>query len=369
MELPLTISLRVSLRVSLIVYKYKMKKKGNFQFACRAISLVKSFDTMLVKKRNGTTEPFSKMKLRKFLDHTGVPGEILTGPESALVDSILKGLPKEISSDSLHSYLATTAQAAGKGLIAGRIEMLKIHKQTSPSFTRAMLSLPLDPDFLKKIDKLNLDRFILQQNDFSYDLFALRTLQRSYLMRDELNMLVERPQYMLMRVAASLYDTTDEIVNCYNALSAKEYTHATPTLFNAGAKKNQYASCFLGQMRSDSISGIFDTVKQCAMISKTAGGIGMSISNIRSSGSHIAGAMGQSNGIVPMLRVFNETARYVDQGRRRKGSIAMYLEPSHPDIFDFLQLRTNHGDEKRKGARFVHCALDSRSFYGASAER
>ena len=311
---------------------------------------------MLVKKRNGTTEPFSKMKLRKFLDYTGVDGETLSGPESALVDSIVKGLPQEITSDSLHSYLASTAQAAGKGLIAGRIEMLKIHKQTSPSFTRAMLSLPLEPDFLKKIEKLNLDRFILQQNDFSYDLFALRTLQRSYLMRDELNMLVERPQYMLMRVAASLYDTVDEIVNCYNALSTKEYTHATPTLFNAGAVKNQYASCFLGVMKSDSISGIFDTVKQCAMISKTAGGIGMSISNIRSTGSHIAGAMGQSNGIVPMLRVFNETARYVDQGRRRKGSIAMYLEPWHPDIFEFLQLRTNHGDENAK-ARDLFTAL------------
>ena len=306
---------------------------------------------MLVKKRNGSTEPFSKMKLRKFLDHTGE-----TGPESALVDSIVKGLPKEITSDSLHSYLANTAQAAGKGLIAGRIEMLKIHKQTSPSFTQAMLCLSLEPDFLKKVQKLDLDRFILHQNDFSYDLFALKTLQRSYLMRDELNNLVERPQYMLMRVAASLYDTVDEVVNCYNALSAKEYTHATPTLFNAGAKKNQYASCFLGVMKSDSISGISDTVKQCAMISKTAGGIGMSISNIRSSGSHIAGAMGQSNGIVPMLRVFNETARYVDQGRRRKGSIAMYLEPWHPDIFDFLQLRTNHGDENAK-ARDLFTAL------------
>ena len=226
----------------------------------------------------------------------------------------------------------------------------------------------MNPIFKEKVRLLDLDRFILNQNDFSYDLFALRTLQRSYLLRDKNNKLVERPQYMLMRVAASLYDTVDEVVNCYNAMSAKEYTHATPTLFNAGAKKNQYASCFLGQMQSDSIDGIFNTVKQCALISKTAGGIGMSISNIRSAGSHIEGAMGESNGIVPMLRVFNETARYVDQGRRRKGSFAMYLEPWHPDIEAFLELRKNHGDENAKARDLFTAFMDSRSLYGACPE-
>ena len=305
---------------------------------------------MLVTKRNGSTEPVSKAKVHRFLSH------VSEGKTHGLVDTIMKGIPSNISASQLNTYFANTAQAAGYGLVAGRIEMMGIRKQTSPSFTQAMLSLPLDPEFHAKIRNLQLDDHIIQNNDFTYDLFALRTLERSYLMRDEHDRIVERPQYMLMRVAASLYETVDEIVNCYQALSSKEYTHATPTLFNAGMPKGQYASCFLGCMQDDSILGIFNTVKQCALISKTAGGIGLSISNIRSTGSHIQGAMGKSNGIVPMLRVFNETARYVDQGRRRKGSFAMYLEPWHPDIEAFLDLRKNHGDENSK-ARDLFTAL------------
>ena len=305
---------------------------------------------MLVTKRNGSTEPVSKAKVQRFLSH------VSEGKTHGLVETIMKGIPSNITATQLNTYFANTVQAAGYGLVAGRIEMMGIRKQTSPSFTQAMLSLPLDPGFHEKIRALQLDDHIIQNNDFTYDLFALRTLQRSYLMRDEHDHIVERPQYMLMRVAASLYETVDEIVNCYKALSAKEYTHATPTLFNAGMPKGQYASCFLGCMQDDSILGIFNTVKQCALISKTAGGIGLSISNIRSTGSHIQGAMGKSNGIVPMLRVFNETARYVDQGRRRKGSFAMYLEPWHPDIEAFLDLRKNHGDENSK-ARDLFTAL------------
>ena len=305
---------------------------------------------MFVHKRNGTTEPVSKTKVQRFLSHVGAK------KSSNLVDLIIKGLPTKIPSVELNTYFANTAQAAGHTLVAGRIEMLSIHRSTSPSFTKAMLSLPLDEAFLRKIEKLNLDKYILHENDFTYDLFSLRTLQRSYLMRNEENQLVERPQYMLMRVAASLYDDVENISKCYRRLSDKEYTHATPTLFNAGMPKGQYASCFLGVMQDDSILGIFNTVKQCALISKTAGGIGLSISNIRATGSHIQGAMGKSNGIVPMLRVFNETARYVDQGRRRKGSFAMYLEPWHADIEDFLNLRKNHGDENSK-ARDLFTAL------------
>ena len=305
---------------------------------------------MLITKRNGSTEPVSKAKVHRFLSH------VSEGKTHGLVETIMKGIPSNISASQLNTYFANTAQAAGYGLVAGRIEMMGICKQTSPSFTEAMFSLPLDPSFHEKIKRLKLDDHIIHNNDFTYDLFALRTLQRSYLMRDEHDKIIERPQYMLMRVAASLYDTLDEIINCYQALSAKEYTHATPTLFNAGMPKGQYASCFLGCMQDDSILGIFNTVKQCALISKTAGGIGLSISNIRSTGSHIQGAMGKSNGIVPMLRVFNETARYVDQGRRRKGSFAMYLEPWHPDIEGFLNLRKNHGDENSK-ARDLFTAL------------
>ena len=305
---------------------------------------------MLVKKRNGTKEPVSKAKIHKFLRHAGQKS-----PQK-LTDTIVMGMPRQINAEKLNEYFANTAQAAGHTLTAGRIEMLNIHKTTSPSFTEAMLSLPLDRSFQQKVAHLDLDKHIVHDNDFTYDLFALRTLERSYLMRDESNKLVERPQYMLMRVAASLYDTEDDIVRCYKALSSKLYTHATPTLFNAGMKKGQYASCFLGVMQDDSIMGIFNTVKQCALISKTAGGIGLSISNIRATGAHIKGAMGKSNGIVPMLRVFNETARYVDQGRRRKGSFAMYIEPWHADIEAFLDLRKNHGDENAK-ARDLFTAL------------
>lgn len=314
------------------------------------INDVKMYRNMFVHKRNGTTEPVCKTKVQRFLSHVGAPRS------SNLVDLILKGLPTKIPSVELNTYFANTAQAAGHSLVAGRIEMLSIHRSTSPSFTKAMLSLPLDQAFLRKVERLSLDKHILHENDFTYDLFSLRTLQRSYLMRNKENRLVERPQYMLMRVAASLYDDVESISKCYRRLSDKEYTHATPTLFNAGMPKGQFASCFLGVMQDDSILGIFNTVKQCALISKTAGGIGLSISNIRATGSHIQGAMGKSNGIVPMLRVFNETARYVDQGRRRKGSFAMYLEPWHADIEDFLNLRKNHGDENSK-ARDLFTAL------------
>lgn len=305
---------------------------------------------MIVQKRNGTTEPVSKSKVQQFLKHAGA------SKTSDLVNTIMKGLPSKISSDELTQYFANTVQAAGYGDVAGRIEMISLHKKTNPSFTSTMLSLPLSTAFKEKIKSLQLDSYILHENDFSYDLFSLRTLERSYLMKNDLDQIVERPQYMLMRVAASLYDDLENIVSCYRRLSNKEYTHATPTLFNAGCRNGQYASCFLGVMQEDSIMGIFNTVKQCALISKTAGGIGLSISNIRASGSNIEGAMGKSNGIVPMLRVFNETARYVDQGRRRKGSFAMYLEPWHSDVEDFLNLRKNHGDENSK-ARDLFTAL------------
>lgn len=314
------------------------------------ISPLDFLTNMLVTKRNGSTEPVSKAKVHRFLSH------VSEGKTNGLVETIMKGIPSNISASQLNTYFANTAQAAGYGLVAGRIEMMGIRKQTSSSFTQAMMTLPLDPGFHTKVLSLQLDDHILHNNDFTYNLFALRTLERSYLMRDEHGDIVERPQYMLMRVAVSLYDTVEEIVNCYKSLSAKEYTHATPTLFNAGMPKGQYASCFLGCMQDDSILGIFNTVKQCALISKTAGGIGLSISNIRSTGSHIQGAMGKSNGIVPMLRVFNETARYVDQGRRRKGSFAMYLEPWHLDVEAFLNLRKNHGDENSK-ARDLFTAL------------
>ena len=203
-----------------------------------------------------------------------------------------------------------------------------------------------------------IEQMIVYQRDYLIDYFGFKTLERSYLMRCN-GVIVERPQHMWMRVAIgihsqrtdtqSIYSTLTYIQNTYDAMSQKYMTHATPTLFNAGTPRPQLSSCYLIAMENDSIDGIFDTLKDCAKISKHAGGIGLHIHNIRSSGSHIRGTNGSSNGIVPMLRVFNNTARYIDQGGRRNGSFAIYLEPWHPDIEDFLEMKKNHGDEEMKG--------------------
>jgi ribonucleoside-diphosphate reductase alpha chain len=203
-----------------------------------------------------------------------------------------------------------------------------------------------------------LEMMIDHSRDYLIDYFGYKTLERSYLMRCH-GAVVERPQHMWMRVAIGIhsqrtdtrtvYETLVYIQNTYNAMSQKYMTHATPTLFNAGTPRPQLSSCYLVAMENDSIDGIFDTLKDCAKISKHAGGIGLHIHNIRASGSHIRGTNGASNGIVPMLRVFNNTARYIDQGGRRNGSFAVYLEPWHPDIEDFLEMKKNHGDEEMKG--------------------
>ena len=203
-----------------------------------------------------------------------------------------------------------------------------------------------------------IEQMIDHSRDYLIDYFGFKTLERSYLMRCH-GVVIERPQHMWMRVAIgihsgrkdtlSVYETLVYIQNTYNAMSQKYMTHATPTLFNAGTPRPQLSSCYLIAMENDSIDGIFDTLKDCAKISKHAGGIGLHIHNIRASGSHIRGTNGASNGIVPMLRVFNNTARYIDQGGRRNGSFAVYLEPWHPDIEDFLEMKKNHGDEEMKG--------------------
>ena len=192
-----------------------------------------------------------------------------------------------------------------------------------------------------------LDSSIIYDRDFSYDYFGFKTLEKSYLLRLD-GKVVERPQHMLMRVAIGIHmDDMDSVLETYNLLSEKWFTHATPTLFNAGTPKPQLSSCFLLTMKEDSIDGIYDTLKQCAKISQSAGGIGLSIHNVRATGSYIKGTNGVSNGIIPMLRNFDMTARYVDQGGgKRKGSFAIYLEPWHSDIFEFLQLKKNHGKEE-----------------------
>jgi ribonucleoside-diphosphate reductase alpha chain len=202
-----------------------------------------------------------------------------------------------------------------------------------------------------------LDSSIIYDRDFGYDYFGFKTLERSYLLKMN-NMVAERPQHMIMRVAVGIHkNDIDSAIRTYNLMSERWFTHATPTLFNAGTPKPQMSSCFLLQMKDDSIDGIYDTLKQCAKISQSAGGIGINIHNVRATGSYIKGTNGTSNGIIPMLKVYNETARYVDQGGgKRKGSIAVYLEPWHADIYDFLDIRKNHGKEENR-ARDLFTAL------------
>jgi ribonucleoside-diphosphate reductase alpha chain len=235
--------------------------------------------------------------------------------------------------------------------------MRDLHEYVDP---RTGLPASLIADDVFKVINENaelLDSTIIYDRDFGYDFFGFKTLEKSYLLK--LNgKVVERPQHMLMRVAIGIHkEDIDAAIETYTLMSERWFTHATPTLFNAGTPKPQLSSCFLLSMKGDSIEGIYDTLKQCAQISQSAGGIGLSIHNIRATGSYIRGTNGTSNGIVPMLRVFNDTARYVDQGGgKRKGSFAIYLEPWHADIFDFLDLRKNHGKEELR-ARDLFFAL------------
>ncbi|RZJ63185.1 MAG: ribonucleoside-diphosphate reductase subunit alpha, partial [Flavobacterium sp.] len=248
--------------------------------------------------------------------------------------------------------------------LAARIAISNLHKNTKKSFSetmsdmfhyvnpRTMKESPLLSEEVWKVIEENaafLDSHIIYNRDFNYDYFGFKTLERSYLLKIN-GKIVERPQHMLMRVAVGIHlNDLEAAIQTYDLMSKKFFTHATPTLFNAGTPKPQMSSCFLLQMQDDSIDGIYDTLKQTAKISQSAGGIGLSIHNVRATGSYIRGTNGTSNGIVPMLRVFNDTARYVDQGGgKRKGSFAIYLETWHADIFDFLDLKKNTGKEEMR---------------------
>ena len=199
--------------------------------------------------------------------------------------------------------------------------------------------------FLDHAEKLQ--NIIDYSRDFNFDFFGLKTLEKSYLLRVN-GKIAERPQQLLLRVAVGIHgDNLEKVKETYDLMSSQNFIHATPTLFNAGTRKQQMSSCFLLSMTEDSIDGIYETLKRCAHISKSAGGIGISVSNIRAKGSYIRGTNGHSNGLIPMLRVYDSTARYVDQGGgRRKGSFAIYIEPWHADIFEFLELKKNHGKEE-----------------------
>jgi ribonucleoside-diphosphate reductase subunit M1 len=257
-------------------------------------------------------------------------------------------------------------------ILAARIAVSNLHKQTKKQWSSVVSDLyhyvnpkndRLSPMISKETyecvmrHKDELDSAIVYDRDFNYQYFGFKTLERSYLLK--LNgKIVERPQHMIMRVAVGIWgDKIENVIETYNYMSSKFFTHASPTLFNAGTPQAQLSSCFLVDMKEDSIEGIYDTLKTCAMISKMAGGIGLNVHRIRATGSYIAGTNGTSNGVIPMLRVFNNTARYVDQGgNKRPGAFAIYLEPWHADVFEFLDLRKNHGKEEVR-ARDLFLAL------------
>jgi ribonucleoside-diphosphate reductase alpha chain len=323
---------------------------------------------MFVIKRDGHKEPvmFDKItarikklcySLNPLVDPVRVSMRVIEGLYDGVTTSELDNLAAEVSATMTTSH-------PDYATLAARISVSNLHKNTKKSFSETMADLynyvnprtgkkaPLLSDEVYKVIKKNaekLDSTIIYNRDFNYDYFGFKTLERSYLLK--LNgVVVERPQHMLMRVSVGIhYDDLDSAIETYNLMSKKFFTHATPTLFNSGTPKPQLSSCFLLTMKEDSIDGIYDTLKQTAKISQSAGGIGLSIHNVRSTGSYISGTNGTSNGIVPMLRVFNDTARYVDQGGgKRKGSFAIYIEPWHSDIFDFLDLKKNHGKEEMR---------------------
>jgi ribonucleoside-diphosphate reductase alpha chain len=323
---------------------------------------------MYVIKRDGRKEPmmFDKITARvrklcyglnELVDPVKVAMRVIEGLYDGVTTSELDNLAAEIAATMTTSH-------PDYAKLAARISVSNLHKNTKKSFSDVMEDLytyvnprtgkkaPLLSDEVYKViteNKDKLDSAIIYNRDFGYDYFGFKTLERSYLLK--LNgKIAERPQHMLMRVSVGIHlDDLDAVLETYELMSKKYFTHATPTLFNSGTPKPQMSSCFLLTMKEDSIDGIYDTLKQTAKISQSAGGIGLSIHNIRATGSYIAGTNGTSNGIVPMLRVFNDTARYVDQGGgKRKGSFAIYLETWHADIFDFLDLKKNHGKEEMR---------------------
>lgn len=332
---------------------------------------------MLVVKRDGRHESvkFDKITARIEKLCYGLDPKYVTAIDIA--KKVIAGIYDGVSTVELDNLAAETAASLTTShpdyaKLAARIAISNLHKTTSKSFSNTMKRLYtyIDPKtgenasllskeaygVIKKSAAL-LDSSIIYDRDFGYDYFGFRTLERSYLMRLD-NQVVERPQHMLMRVAVGIHmDDIESAINTYNLMSEKWFTHATPTLFNAATPKPQMSSCFLLTMKDDSIDGIYDTLKQTAKISQSAGGIGISIHNVRATGSYIKGTNGISNGIVPMLRNFDMTARYVDQGGgKRKGSFAIYLEPWHDDIFSFLDLKKNHGKEELR-ARDLFYAL------------
>ncbi|WMN05959.1 ribonucleoside-diphosphate reductase subunit alpha [Marivirga arenosa] len=324
---------------------------------------------MLVVKRDGRRETVKFDKITARIEKLCYGLNLNYIQPIDVARKVINGIYDGVTTQELDNLAAETAASMtvkhpDYSKLSARIAISNLHKTTSKSFSNTMKRLYtyVDPKtganapllsketygIIKK-HAAQLDSAIIYDRDFGYDFFGFKTLERSYLMKVD-GKIVERPQHMLMRVAIGIHgEDIESAIKTYNLMSEKWFTHATPTLFNAGTPKPQLSSCFLLTIQEDSIDGIYDTLKQTAKISQSAGGIGLSIHNVRATGSYIKGTGGVSNGIVPMLRNFDMTARYVDQGGgKRKGSFAIYLEPWHADIFDFLNLKKNHGKEEMR---------------------
>jgi ribonucleoside-diphosphate reductase alpha chain len=332
---------------------------------------------MFVIKRSGKPEAvhFDKITARIMKLSYGL--NVQSDDIIEISKKVIMGIYNNVTTTELDNLAAETSasyttQHPDFAVLAARIAVSNLHKNTRKSFSEVAELLyhyidpktgekaPLYSDEVYAIVQQNADRIdsaIIYERDYHFDYFGFKTLERSYLLRTE-GKIAERPQHMFMRVAIGIHkQDIDAAIETYNLMSEKWFVHATPTLFNAGTPKPQMSSCFLLSMKEDSIEGIFETLKRCAVISQSAGGIGLNIHNVRATGSYIKGTNGVSNGIIPMLRVFNDTARYVDQGGgKRKGAFAIYLETWHADIFEFLDLRKNHGKEEMR-ARDLFPAL------------
>jgi len=332
---------------------------------------------MQVFKRDGRNEEvsFDKITARLKKLSYGLDTDYVNMIDIA--KKVIMGLYDGVTTLELDNLAAETAASMATvhpdyALLAARVAVSNLHKETEKSFHKVIDDLYnyVDPktgahagligektyNIVMK-HKTQLDSAIIYDRDFDFDYFGFKTLERSYLMRMN-GKVVERPQHLFMRVSVGIHgEDIEKAIETYNLMSERWFIHATPTLFNAGTPKPQLSSCFLLTMTDDSIGGIFETLQRCALISQSAGGIGLSIHNIRATGSYIKGTGGTSNGIIPMLRVFNDTARYVDQGGgKRKGAFAIYLEPWHADVYEFLELKKNHGKEEMR-ARDLFYAL------------
>ncbi len=331
---------------------------------------------MFVIKRNGKKESikFDKVTARiEKLSYSLSPLVNVIEVAKKTIEGIYEGVPTtELDNLAAETAASLTIKHPDYAILASRIAVSNLHKNTDKLFSVTMRKLynyvdeasgkklPLIADDVMQIINEHaelLDSTIIYDRDFAFDYFGFKTLEKSYLLRIG-GKVAERPQHMYMRVAVGIHkNDIDSVIKTYNLMSERWFTHATPTLFNAGTPKPQMSSCFLLTMKDDSIDGIYDTLKQTAKISQSAGGIGLAIHNVRATGSYIGGTNGTSNGIIPMLRVFNDTARYVDQGGgKRKGAFAIYLEPWHADVFEFLDLKKNHGKEEAR-ARDLFYAL------------